>query len=64
MRTKFKVRDRVKLSEVGKNRWKDTESNPTDCAGTITRISGDWIAVDWDNGTANAYNHDSHLIRA
>lgn len=60
---KFKIGDRVVINEKGFRRFfpfegaKGKFGNPK-CEGTVTRL-GDWLRVDWDNGSYNAYTEDT-----
>lgn len=58
---KYKVGDRVRISDAGKKEFSDHESNPYDGVGEITG-KGSWLAhkVSWDNGEFNTYDPE-HL---
>ena len=58
---KFKVGDRVCMSEVGRLKYKHKETNPHSGIGVVTRVAGSGalpISVTWDTGRVNVYEHN------
>lgn len=56
----WEVGDIVTLSEKGKEKWRDTESNPHGIAGEVTGTDGSIlpIQVSWENDRINSYDEE------
>lgn len=58
--TKFKIGDRVRISESGKKEYRDSWDNPHDLTGTIKRFKDFLLPVSvvWENGHGNTYDYE------
>jgi len=56
---KKKLQDRVVLiyEGHGTSRENPVKKSKYGCAGTVSRLSDEYIHVDWDNGARNVYYH-------
>jgi hypothetical protein len=61
---KFKVGDKVMISDDSQWYSDDDETNPINTVGTINKIIDRFlgIAVDWDNGTSNSYDPEDLIL--
>lgn len=55
MTREFKVGDKIKMSEEGKEVYLNEDTNPHNGEGVITSIEGIWTRVTWGNDKCNSY---------